>query len=453
MRLDRFIAKSRIIELESRQLREAYEELLLVSTFRSSEEFDRPALVETLVDRERAMTTYLGNGVALPHLRLKLKRPYIFAIGWCRGGLDDPQVPDFRQVRLVLLLLANEGDKNYLSVLAALARLFREQSLVEHIQASKNLEEFQERVFLAFGGLMAKPERRQNRINRMFLKQAERLARFTKSSALLIFSDTFAGGIDLTEHRPDYPTVLITRAAPDRLPARHQVAATIEVRSFAKQRLSQLRSAVVIGLTRGVFKYTDRLCCVGGVPNSNQLDTLCVIDVNREFQSVLTRETELLPASVKVEVIERMLAIAAELAVEGREGRPVGCLFVIGDHENVAKLVKPLVLNPFYGYRPEDRNVLNPFMDETVKELSSIDGAFVVRGDGVIESAGSLIHAPSEFYRDLPGGFGSRHAAAAAISRATDCVAVVVSASTGQVTLFRHGVMLPLVDKNNGGYA
>jgi len=48
---------------------------------------------------------------------------------------------------------------------------------------------------------------------------------------------------------------------------------------------------------------------------------------------------------------------------------------------------------------------------------------------------------------ELPSGLGSRHAAAAAISVATNCISIVVSSSTGQVTLFRRGVMLPLTEK------
>jgi DNA integrity scanning protein DisA with diadenylate cyclase activity len=137
---------------------------------------------------------------------------------------------------------------------------------------------------------------------------------------------------------------------------------------------------------------------------------------------------------------------SAELAVEGREGRPVGCLFVVGDTEKVKTLTKPLVLNPFYGYKEEDRNILNPFMDETVKEFSSIDGSFIIRGDGVVESAGSLIQATDSTH-ELPSGLGSRHAAAAAISVAANCISIVVSSSTSQVTLFRRGVMLPLTEK------
>jgi len=154
----------------------------------------------------------------------------------------------------------------------------------------------------------------------------------------------------------------------------------------------------------------------------------------------------MLPSSVKPEVIERVLAIATELAVEGREGHPVGCLFTLGNASKIAEFAKPLILNPFFGYKDEDRNILNPFMDETVKELSSIDGAFIIRGDGVLVSAGSLLHAP-DYSHELPGGLGSRHAAAAAITQAVDCLCIVVSGSTGQVTLFRKGEMLPLIEK------
>ncbi len=450
MRLDRYIAKSRIIEIESTDLQGALLELLHVSAYRSSDELNPKRLVSQLLNRERAMTTCLGHGVAMPHLRVKMKRPYIFAVGRTPKGLDFEDRGEYKEVRLIFLLLASEGEKNYLNVLASLARLFRNRELVERIGAAPDTRTFQERIFLAFGGLLAKPERRRNRFNRLFLRVAEKVARDSKCAAVLIFSDTFAGGIQLTEGLPRYRTILVTRAAGDHGSDAENVETCIEVRSFSRQRLSQVRSAILIGLTRGLFKSDDRLCCVGGIPSSNLLDTILVVDVEREFQSVIDRESAILPASVKIEVVERMLGIATELAVEGREGKPVGALFVLGDSDRVNGMVKSLVLNPFHGYRAEERNVLNPFMDETIKEFSVIDGCFVIRGDGVINSAGSLIHAPSEFYEDLPSGFGARHSAAAAISRAADCLAICVSSSTGQVTLFRKGVMLPLLERPIG---
>jgi DNA integrity scanning protein DisA with diadenylate cyclase activity len=278
------------------------------------------------------------------------------------------------------------------------------------------------------------------------LREADRLARGSGCAAVMIFGDTFVSGFEPGAWFPKTKAILVTRNLVEPGDDPRGFAEVIQVRSFSSQRMAQLRSAVLVALTRGTIKFTDRVCCVDGITGSNQFDTVVVLDVEREFASLRVGQADLLPADVKPEVLERVVAVATELAVEGREGRPVGCLFVVGDAERVAKLTKPLVLNPFYGYKEEDRNILSPFMDETVKEFSTIDGAFLLRGDGVVESAGSLIQATDSDHA-LPSGLGSRHAAAAAISVAADCISVVVSSSTGQVALFRRGVMLPLTEK------
>jgi len=452
MRLDRYLTKTRIVDIQSKDLSGALGELLHAALKSSKMDLDKDVLLGELLQRESTMTTYLGNGVAMPHIRVKMNRPYVFAVGRCPEGLTEEDSREYKEVRLLFMLLAADGEPNYLNVLASLARLFREQALVNYIVDSLDLGTLRERVFMGFAGLIAKPEKKQDRFNRVMLRESERIARASRCSAILLFSDTFTNPASINADLPRFRTLRVARSTADKPQgAQGKTDTVIEVRSYSRQRLSQLRSAVLIGLTRGLFNYSDRLCCVGGLPGTNQLDTVVVINVEQEFQSVITRE-DLLPASVKIEVVERVLSIAAELAVEGREGKPVGCLFVLGDSKNVNSMVKPLVLNPFYGYREEDRNVLNPFMDETLKEYSVIDGCFVIRGDGVVESAGSLVHAPSQFYQDMPGGFGARHSAAAAISRAADCIAIVVSASNGRVTLFRHGVMMPLMEKPIGGY-
>jgi diadenylate cyclase len=308
----------------------------------------------------------------------------------------------------------------------------------------------QERLFVALGGMQAaEPVQtaRQNRTNRLLIKEAERIAVGTGCGTIMVFGDTFVGGLPSEDWFKDTKTILVTRNVVEIGEDKPDGVVNIQVRSYSPDRLAQLRSAMLVALTRGLIEFDDRVCCLGGVSGSNQFDTLVVVEVEREFQALLTaRQADLLPDDVKPEVLERVIAVATELAVEGREGRPVGCLFVVGDTSNVEKMTKPLVLNPFYGYKEEDRNILNPFMGETVKEFSSIDGAFIIRGDGVVVSAGSLLQA-ADYEHSLPSGLGSRHAAAAAISAAAKCISITVSSSTGQVSLFRHGVMLPLTEK------
>jgi len=446
MRLDQIITRGRVIDLRSLDLEGALQELLAVSVANFTD-LKPEALLRGLLARESTMTTYLGQGVALPHVRVKMGRRYILAIGRSRLGLRHDGAKDEERVHLIVMLIAGENARDYLQVLASVARLMKEPELVESLVNAPDLGTLHERLVGGFGGIRP-VQAQQNRVNRLMLREAERVAQGASCSALMVFGDTFVGGIESGALPSRLKTFLVTRN-PIEAPndeAREGFAETIQVRSFSRQRLAQLRSALLVALTRGLIAFNDRVCCIGGMTGSNQFDTLVVVDVEREFQTLLTGHNDLLPEDVKAEVLERVIAVATELAVEGREGRPIGSLFVVGDTAKVEKFIKPLVLNPFYGYKEEDRNILNPFMDETIKEFSSIDGAFVIRGDGVVESAGSLIQA-TDAEHNLPSGLGSRHAAAAAVSVATNCISIVVSSSSGQVTLFRRGVMLPLTEK------
>lgn len=445
MRLEKIIARSRIIDLRSSDMKGALQELLEVSVNRFPD-LKQDVLFRGLLQRENTMTTYLGFGVALPHVRAKIGRRYVLAIGRSRSGIRHDGVKD-EPIHLIMMLLADEKARDYLQVLASVARLVKEADLVKSLIDAPTIDDLYDRLFAGFGGIMAKPvQAQQNRINRLMIREAQRVAEGAACGAIMVFGDTFVGGLDFDNWFSKNKAILVTRNLIETNDEKSGFAETIQVRSFSNQRLAQLRSAMLVALTRGIIAFNDRVCCLGGVVGSNQFDTLVVVDVEREFQRLMTGRNDLLPPDVKPEVLERVIAVATELAVEGREGRPVGCLFVVGDTAKVEKLTKPLVLNPFFGYKEEDRNILNPFMDETVKEFSSIDGAFVIRGDGVVLSAGSLIQATDNEHT-LPSGLGSRHAAAAAISVTTDCISLVVSSSTGQVTLFRRGVMLPLTDK------
>jgi mannitol/fructose-specific phosphotransferase system IIA component len=87
MRIDRYIAQSRVIDLESRDFEGALSELLDVCDLSKEKRLKKSGLLSNLLDREKQMTTYLGNGVCLPHARVKMKRPYLIAVGRCTEGL------------------------------------------------------------------------------------------------------------------------------------------------------------------------------------------------------------------------------------------------------------------------------------------------------------------------------------------------------------------------------
>lgn len=447
MRLDKYITRGRVMDLTSTDMEGALSELLNLTVERFPD-LDRASLLKGLLRRESTMTTYLGLGVALPHVRVKMERRYIISIGRSPFGIRYDGAMESEPVQLVVMLIADERTRDYLQVLASIARLMKEQDFVSSLLQAPDLDTLYERLFAGFGGIATKRvPAAQSRVNRVVLREAEKVARGGSCTSLMVFGDTFSGSFETPAWGGAMKVIYVTRSLAEAGDNLGRYSHTIQVRSFSNQRMAQLRSAVLVGITRGLITFSDRICCVGGIAGSNQFDTIVVIDVEKEFQTLITGHADLLPADVKPEVLERVIAVATELAVEGREGRPVGCLFVVGDSEKVDKLSKPLVLNPFFGYKEEDRNILNPFMDETIKEFSSIDGAFIIQGDGVVEAAGALIQA-ADYNHALPSGLGSRHAAAAAVSVAAECIAIVVSSSSGQVTLFRRGVMMPLTEKN-----
>jgi len=140
---------------------------------------------------------------------------------------------------------------------------------------------------------------------------------------------------------------------------------------------------------------------------------------------------------VPPEVLQEVIFLAVEIAREGREGRKIGTLFTIGDHEAVLERSRCLILDPLMGHPEEVKHVNDVDMRETTKELAQLDGAFVVTGYGVVLSAARYISA-SASVMNLPLGLGSRHVAAASVTYETDCVAVVVSESS-MVRVFDDG--------------
>jgi diadenylate cyclase len=132
---------------------------------------------------------------------------------------------------------------------------------------------------------------------------------------------------------------------------------------------------------------------------------------------------------VDLETLKQTIRLAVEIAREGREGRKIGTMFVVSDAEETLRQSTCLILDPLQGHPNEQKKLNDPNMRETVKELAQLDGAFLISDDGIVVSATRYINASSEGI-DLPLGLGSRHVAAASITKRTNAVAVVVSESS-----------------------
>ncbi len=266
------------------------------------------------------------------------------------------------------------------------------------------------------------------------------------AKALFVHVDALAGhAIEFPEHLRDRVFYVAKTLDENRLQEERHVR-HIRVPNVALSRVGQIQIALLVALSRGEIERGDVVVFLAGAPGSGFLDTLVVTEIGSRFESFLI-PGEGADLTVDPAVLERVIEIAVALGSEGREGRAVGALFVVGDSDRVISLSRQLILNPFTGYPEESRNILDPAVEETVKELATVDGAFVVRRDGVILSAGTYLKTASQDEFEMPKGLGARHHAAAGITSVSDAVAVTISESTGTVTVFRGGQIVTSIDR------
>src|SRR5437868_1176316 len=142
------------------------------------------------------------------------------------------------------------------------------------------------------------------------------------------------------------------------------------------------------------------------------------------FESILCQLPPFEPA-----VVDSLIELAVEVAREGREGRRIGTLFTLGDHEAVIKISRPLILDPLAMHPREVRSIFDANLRGTIKELAQLDGAFVIAGDGFFEAACRHLSVTT-VGQNIPLGLGSRHVAGSSVSETTGAVAVVVSQSS-----------------------
>jgi DNA integrity scanning protein DisA with diadenylate cyclase activity len=103
---------------------------------------------------------------------------------------------------------------------------------------------------------------------------------------------------------------------------------------------------------------------------------------------------------------------------------------------------RSLNFNPFRGYSRKERDVRDRRVREQIKDLAQLEGAIIIRRDGVAEAACMYVDASSEGITTLSGGLGTRHWAAAAVTKKTKAIAVVVSQSSGSVRIFQNGTVV-----------
>jgi len=168
------------------------------------------------------------------------------------------------------------------------------------------------------------------------------------------------------------------------------------------------------------------------------IDSVSVLRLEEHLGQLTGRDLRNLETKVPLETLKLVVDLAVEIGREGREGKPVGTLFVVGDSRKVIQSSHSAGFDPVRGYSRAERRLTDGRVREGIKEIAQLDGAFVVNADGTVEAAARYIDASAENV-SVAKGLGARHWAAAAITRRTRSVAVAVSETSGTVRIFQNG--------------
>ena len=104
-------------------------------------ELDRNAAFQALVERERLGSTGIGNGIALPHGRLKGLRNPIGAFAILEREMDFDTL-DGKPVRIIFALLVPENaNEAHLQILSMLAATFSDNDFCDRLLTMESVDE------------------------------------------------------------------------------------------------------------------------------------------------------------------------------------------------------------------------------------------------------------------------------------------------------------------------
>jgi len=140
MKLADILDKETVIaDLKARDKKGVLEELAAAVASRNPS-VDRVALVDVLVERERLGSTGIGDGVAIPHGKLRGVKEPIVSFGKSKAGLDFDSM-DGEPVYLFFVLIAPENSSGvHLQVLAKIARILKSSAFRRKLMETRTRE-------------------------------------------------------------------------------------------------------------------------------------------------------------------------------------------------------------------------------------------------------------------------------------------------------------------------
>lgn len=110
---------------------------------------DKEELETAIFNRENILSTGIGLGIAIPHVRLRSVTEMTIAIGICRKAIDYDAL-DGQPVNIIIMIASPEGThREYLRILAKIVLLFKNSDVRNRILKAEAAED----IYSALKGL------------------------------------------------------------------------------------------------------------------------------------------------------------------------------------------------------------------------------------------------------------------------------------------------------------
>jgi DNA integrity scanning protein DisA with diadenylate cyclase activity len=273
-----------------------------------------------------------------------------------------------------------------------------------------------------------------------------RIAEAAQAHTIICVTESVAFAQHLLSTKDRYRIIAAT-ATPQTYDALTEAGlVTLRLPLHAIDKHRQIRHVLSVALKSNSVSAGELVvCALGQDVYPGEANLVVVTEVEPDLEEMVITDLVKLTDGIRPMVLECAVAIAGKIGEAAQRGRRIGAILMLGDSVKALEGSKQLIPNPFQGHDKAARMLTNPDIHDALVELSKLDGAFVVRGDGFIETAGVFL-ATSGVEVELPVGLGARHVAAAATTARTAATAIVVSATDGNVRVFSGGRMVLRMD-------
>jgi PTS system nitrogen regulatory IIA component len=141
VQVDTILSPSRILFLDTESKREALS-LLADNLAGAPQVKNRGELTQEIFKREELMSTAIGRGIAIPHVRLYSVTDIVISVGICQKGITDFHPLDDEPVKLILMIAAGYNQHaQYLQALSFFSARLKNMAIRLALLDAKNSDD------------------------------------------------------------------------------------------------------------------------------------------------------------------------------------------------------------------------------------------------------------------------------------------------------------------------